>query len=240
MILSSATLTGVTAKPSLIEDIDFFVNTDSNSYPLADKLRNINTHYYDVVSIILGAQSNWEWDDTNNTDYPIGTTNLVADQRDYSLPSDFIKLLRVEILDASGSWRKLDQIDESQISSGLASTFTSNGTPQYYREIGNSIELYPKASSTGVTLTAGLKIYTQRLPPLFTTSSAGTSPGFDARFHRILSYGAAYDYACAKSLPQANTLLQKKMALEALLREAYADRNREVAPMIRPRPQNYD
>lgn len=241
MILSSASLSATTAKPSIIEDIDFLLgNTDSTSYPLADKLRNVNLHYYDVVTDILSANSNWEWDDTVKTDYPISTTTLIASQRDYSFPSDFLKLLRVEVLDSAGNYQKVSQIDEQQIEQGLESFMQGDGMPLYYREVGNSIELYPSASATSTTLTAGLKIYYQRIMTEFTTSDASVSPGFAPSFHRILSVGAAYDYAFSKSLPVMNALKQKYEELRQSLREYYSARNREVRPIIKPITRNFE
>lgn len=241
MILSSTTLTGVTAAPSIVEDIDFLLGTDSTQYPLAHKLRNINLHYYDVVTDILASQSNWEWDDTNKTDFPIGTTTLVAGQRDYSLPTNFLKLLRVEVLDSNGNYQKVEQFDEEQIMGiGLDSFMQNDGLPIYYREVGNSIELYPAAAAANVTLVAGLKVYYQRTQTEFTTSDASISPGFAAPFHRILSVGAAYDYAFAKSLPAANALKQKLEELRQTLKAYYASRNREVRPRIRVKKYHYD
>lgn len=240
MILSSSTLTGVTAKPSIIEDIDFLVGTDSNSYPLADKLRNINMHYYDVVALILESQSNWEWDDTNRTDFPIGTTNLVANQQDYDLSGltgGLLKIVRIEAADSSGTFSKLQQIDESQIPMALSEFEKTAGTPKYYREIGSSIELYPKPSYNG---TSGLKVYYQRAMSEFTNASASSVPGFAAPFHRILALGAAYDYALANNKPNANQLVQRMELQKVGLRDSYANRNREVKPIIRPRVSNYE
>lgn len=240
MNLSSVSLSATTAAPSIIEDIDSILGTDSTSYPLATKLRNINLHYYDVVTDILSTQSNWEWDDTNTTDFPIGTTNLVVAQRDYTLPSNFLKLLRVEVLDSGGNYQKVTQIDEQQISQGLETFMAGGGLPIFYREIGNSIELYPSADATATTLTAGLKIYYQRTQTEFTTSDASTSPGFAAPFHRILSIGAAYDYAFSKTLPIATPLKQRLDELRQSLREYYSTRNREVKPKLQIKYRNYE
>lgn len=243
MILSSSNLSAVTAKPSLIEDIDWTLGTDSTQYPLADKLRNINLWYYDVVTDILRYNSNWEWDDTNKTDFPIGTTNLVASQTDYALPSNFLKLLRVEVLDAGGSYRKLTQFDEQQVAVGLTEFMKTDGMPLYYREIGSSIELYPAPSATDTTLTAGLKVYYQRTQTEFTNADASVSPGFPANFHRILSLGASYDYATTKlssNTTLINTLKAKIDAMRESIKEYYSSRNREVRPTLKVRVKNYD
>ncbi len=110
MILSTNSLASVTAKPSLIEDIDFLVGSNSTSFPVADKLRIINKANYDVTTDILRYQSNWEFDDTNETDFPIATTNLVASQKDYALPTTLVKLVRVEVKDSAGNFQKLQQL----------------------------------------------------------------------------------------------------------------------------------
>lgn len=240
MILSSTSLSAVTAAPSIIEDIDGLLGTDSTSYPLASKLRNINLAYYDVVSDILSAQSNWEWDDTNKTDFPIGTTTLVNGQRDYSLPTDIVKLLRVEILNSSGDYVKLQQFDETQTDVALTELSPVDGIPQYYREIGNSIELYPSPATGSVTMALGLKVYYQRTITEFTNADASLTPGFAAPYHRILSLSAAYDYAFSKTLPIAGPLLQKMNDMKTALKESYASRNREVRPSIGFRSSNYE
>lgn len=243
MILSSVSLSATTAKPSLIEDIDFLLGTDSTQYPLADKLRNINLHFYDVVTDIIRYNSNWEWDDTNKTDYPIGTSTLVASQRDYTLPSNFLKLLRVEVKDSAGNYQKVQEFDEQQVQAGLTEFMKSDGLPLYYREVGNSIELYPAASATSTTLSAGLKVYYTRTQTEFTNADAAVSPGFSANFHRILSLGAAYDFASTQMTHDQVLIGQLKGRLDKMredIKQYYSSRNREVKPIIRPKVKNYD
>lgn len=243
MILSSVNLSAVTAKPSIIEDIDFLLGTDSSQYPLADKLRNINLNMHDVVSDIIRYNSNWEWDDTNKTDHPIGTTTLVASQRDYSLPTDFLKLLRVEVKDAGGNYRKLEQFDEQEVGVGLTEFMKTDGMPLYYREIGSSIELYPSASASSVTLAAGLKVFYTRTQTEFTNADASVSPGFPAIYHRILSLGAAYDYASVKMTSNTNLIVGLKTRFDKMredIKQYYSTRNREVRSRLGGINRNYE
>lgn len=240
MILSSSSLASITAKPSIIEDIDFLVGSSEASFPIADKLRIINKANYDVTTDILRFQSNWEFDDTNETDFPIATTNLIASQKDYSLPTTMVKLLRVEVKDSSGNFQKLQQFDETQIDVALTEFNKSDGLPRYYREIGNSIELYPSPSSNEATLTNGLKCYYQRVIQDFTTSDASVEPGFAKQFHPILSYSAAYEYALINQLPNVLVLKAKLDELRAGLREYYSSRNREVRPKLQVKLRNYE
>lgn len=198
---------------------------------------------YNVVTDIIRYNSNWEWDDTNKTDFPIGTATLVASQRDYALPSNFLKLLRVEVKDSAGNYQKLQQFDENQIEQGLTSFMAGDGMPLYYREIGNSIELYPSASATSTTLTAGLKIYYQRTQTEFTNADASVSPGMPANFHRILSLGASYDYAISKMSNNTNLITSLKNQIDVMresLKEYYSSRNKEVRPILKTKVKNYD
>lgn len=234
MILSSASLSSITAKPSIIEDIDFLVGTDSTQFPLADKLRLINGYYYDVVSDIIGYDGTFTWDDTNKTDFPIGTTNLVDSQQDYALPSDFLQVLRVEVMNSSGDYTKLKLFDQKEIGIALSEFQKTPGMPLYYREVGNSIELYPKPSSSFVTLTAGLKVYYERTMTEFTKNDAAVSPGFAPQFHKILSIGPAYEFAYVKGLNNASRLKERLDGLRAALKDYYSDRNKDQLLIIRP------
>src|SRR5512137_1242260 len=103
--------TDSSGKQGIVEDIDFNCDTDSGTYPLAQKVRNVNNWYDKAIAIILGADGRWQWDDTNATDMPVATTSFVDGQQDYTLDTTFLKLLRVEAKDSSGNWVKLKPID---------------------------------------------------------------------------------------------------------------------------------
>lgn len=230
----------------MVEDIDFLVGTDSTSYPTAQKTRNINQWYYKVISWILAAENTWEWDDSNYSDFPIGLTTMTASQEDYTLPqavstgtcggasastsnpSTTLKILGVSVKDAGGNWHKLRRIDESQARDvDLEEAFKTAGMPLYYKELGNSIKLFPAPSNASTTLSCGLKIYFQRTMDEFTAADTTQQPGFAATFHRILSLGAAYDYALAKGLEQIKSLRIEISEMKDDLQKFYGDRNKD-------------
>ena len=232
-----------TNKDGLVEEIDFLVGTDSTSYPTAQKTRNINQWYYKVISWILEAESTWEWDDSNYTDFPIATATLVASQEDYTLPaatssgnaSTFLKLLGISVLDSGGVWHKLRRIDESEMRGyDIEEVFKTASMPLYYKELGNSVKILPAPSSSSVTLSSGLKVYFQRTMDEFTAADTTQQPGFAASFHRILSLGGAYDYALAKSLPQIGALRIEIERLKDELQKHYSSKNKDVKVGIRP------
>ena len=189
-------------KQGLCEDIDFLVNSDSNSYPLTDKCRNINKAYDEVVSLILQADGRWEFDDTNATDLPIATTNLVVNQQDYSLDTTFLIISRVEVKDQAGTWRALKPISQQDVvrdGSSLTQFLSNPGIPQYYDKTANSVFLYP---SPIYSQDASLKVFYQRNISYFVPTDTTKTPGFNTQFHQILSVSAALDYATSKNLPQ--------------------------------------
>ena len=71
----------------IVQDVDYLLfgsSTATSPYAIADKTRNVNRHFDDVVSVILQSDAKWKWDDDNQTDHPIGTINLVNVQLDHS------------------------------------------------------------------------------------------------------------------------------------------------------------
>lgn len=229
-------------KAGIVEEIDFLVNTDSTSYPLTQKARNVNRWLEEVVSLIMQSDSRWEWDDSNQTDLPIATTTLVDSQQDYNIAgATFLKLLRVEIKDINGNYYLLEPISEKDITAQAMTEFLKTaGRPLYYDKLGDSVFLYPKPSSANVTLSAGLKAYFQRLPSYFTSTDTTKVPGFAPLFHRILSIGAALDYAVANGLTtKINILTPMAEKLKAGIVEFYSSRIRDEAVRMRLRKEEY-
>ena len=89
---------------------EYSVITGSTDNLLPTFTRNINEALNRVTSLILQSDARWQFDDTNNTDLPIGLTTLTTDQQDYSLSVTHLTINRVEILDANGNWQNLNQL----------------------------------------------------------------------------------------------------------------------------------
>ncbi|MGI9118415.1 MAG: hypothetical protein ACR2IQ_02610 [Minisyncoccia bacterium] len=196
-----------TNRQGIVQEIDFLVNSDNNSYPIEDKTRNVNRAYDKAVSLILQADGRWEFDDQNATDLPIATTDLVSGQQDYSFDPTFLIVSRVEVKDSNGNWTALSPFSQADIvrggipgyipSQSLTDFLSQPGIPQYYDKLANSIFLYPKPS---YSQDASLKVYFQRNVSYFTPTDTTKQPGFSNMFHRLLSMSAAMDYAQAKNL----------------------------------------
>lgn len=184
-------------KAGIVEDIDFLTNSDSTTYSIEDKTRNVNRWLDRVQYLITKADGRWQYDDANMTDLPIATTDLVLNQQDYSLiPLDQIEIIRMEVKDTSGTWNLLLPMDARDVQDiALEQFLASGGVPKFYDVFANSIFLYP---SPNYASDEGLKIWYKRPSSYFVSTDTDKSPGFAPQFHRILSYGAALDYAVSQ------------------------------------------
>lgn len=219
----------------LYQDALFLVGKDTNNFPIKDFTRLVNRHYYDAVVDIWKSQDSWIFDDTNNSGLPQASQNLVDSQEAYDLPTGALKVRRVEVLDNSGDAHVLQPIREEEIGEALSEFAETDGLPRYYRLIKDQILLYPEPAAASVTTTNGLTIYFLREVDEFAATDTTQEPGIPEPFHRILSLGAAYDFAIAKSLPQSQSLLLEKERLMVRMREFFATRHEASPPKLRPR-----
>lgn len=224
----------------IVEDIDWLVDSDSTSYPIAHKTRNINAWLDRVSALILQADAKWEWDDTNQSDLPIGTTALTAGQQDYGIDSTYLKIRKVAIKDTNGDLFYLDPMDEADLRGypELLDSGRATGKPTKYALVGNSIVL---DVAPDYTQAAGLKVYFQRNVSYFTVSDTTKTPGFAPMFHRILSYGPALDYAVKQDYQETkkNDLKQKIAQLEAGILNFYANRDQDLKPHLSLQKEDY-
>lgn len=227
------------AKAGLIQECESQVFGD-NSYGrisgdanlLATFTRYINEALNRIVNLIMTSDGRWQYDDTNNTDLPIATTTLStvlgSEVQDYSFDISMLRILRAEVLDATGAWRKLTPLDETDVyDTSLTDLLKTPGLPVYYDKQGSSVFLYPKPLATSVTSTNGLKVWFQRPPSYFTISDTTKVPGFNSMYHRLVATIASRDYAVFKQLSVAKALSDLVQLGEDSLVENYALRNKD-------------
>ena len=219
-------------KQGLVEDIDFLCGTNSSSYPLNDKVRNINQAYQDVVRLIWECCDTWQYDDSNATDIPKVLTTLASGTQEYAVPSTAQKIRRIEVKDVNGNWIKLQPIDYKELGVALPEFLKTDGLPIYYDLVGNYINLYPTPSSTYITEASGMAVYIDRNVSLFTSASTTGVPGFTPQFHRLISLQVALDFE--KDPGQRNLFLVEKNQLTEGLKRFYNSREVETRTGIRP------
>lgn len=228
----------------ILDDIDFICQTNSTSYPTADKVRNLNRHNYKAVIDVIKAEGRMQFDDSANIGtLPEYTFTLVNAQSQYALPTNLLKLWAVEIKDAGGNWIRVKEIDiDDPLMARTISDFEeTDGTPWAYELRGENIFFKPAPATGSVTMTDGGKMYFSREIDLFTTSDTTQEPGFAEPFHRILSIGAAIDYLMVNDADKVDRWRGEYEQLRAELREFYGRRNKDRKSVLKPlhNPEEY-
>ena len=205
---------------------------------------HINNAERDVVREILLAQDDFDWDDSNRTNFPIGTFPLTTN-RDYNLPSSlgFLKLKRVDISYDGVNYVKAEPVDSAQIPSGLGNDDTVDGFysrqfPRYDAKA-NGFWLYPRATASDVSAGAKARIEFVRAIDPFAYTDTTQEPGIDENFHELIAIGASLKYAVTKDAEKAKNL--KVLYDEGIkaLGVYYSQKDRDAQLVLNPEIPNY-
>lgn len=212
-------------------------DTNHNVFPLKQKTRYANQALKHIWSWIFDAYGGWQFDDSNNTtNFPVSTTSLVANQKDYTLPSEALTVVGVEIKDEGGVWKELHPLTEPEIRD-----FTSEkefmdtpSVPEYYYPYANSIRLYP---APDYSQTASIRVAYDRGSVLFASTDTTQTPGFASEFHEAIAVGGAMFWCISKDLQRKNDLMVIWQDYEKRIKEFYSRRYLKLFP---PKFKVYD
>ena len=223
----------------IVQQVRSFMRVDATQWPTAKIVASVNNYLDMVVGYAIGADRTFQFDDTNHTKLPIGTTNLVANQADYSFLTDeqgnsIITLTRLELLDQNGTYRLLQELDQNDLSQAIDTEQATTGIPTHYDKIAdNIVRLYPKPDAS---VTSGLKFYFQRTPSYFLASDTTKSPGVSPLLHRGFVIAGAYDGALTLGLANLNVLATELAREEKKMEQYFADRNQDSAKRLTMSP----
>ena len=202
---------------------------------LAHMTSLVNEVYYDVFINILRSQDNWDFDDSNRTNYAIATTPLVASQRDYSFPAslDILKIKRVDVTYDGSTYYQAQAIDSTEFGDGVGNTTTEDSnfsisSPAYDVKT-NTIWVYPLATAAQVSAGAKVRIEFFRELDDFTTADTTQEPGIDRPWHELLPLGAAMKYAAMRNMENTKSLKVLYDERIQMLREYYAKKQDDKA-----------
>ena len=229
-----------TNNTGIVQQVRNMLRVDAAQYPTSRIVNSTNNWLDTVTGYAIGADRRFQFDDTNHSALPIGTTNLVADQSDYSFLTDeqgnqILNLTRIDIKDASELWRMLNVRDMANSDVAEDSLQITAGLPTEYDKIAdNIIRLTPKPIAN---VTAGLKFYFQRTGSYFTASDTTKSPGVPPLLHRGFVIASVYD-ALLAGIGSANIqAVSVEMQKEQLkMQDYFKNRNTdEVVVLTTPR-----
>lgn len=217
------------------------MRVDSTQWATQKVVNSCNNWFDKIVGFALSIDKNFQWDDTNHTKLPIGTTNLVSAQSDYSFLVDeqgnkIITLTRIDIKDASGNWTQLKKIDQSEVSQALDTYQSTDGQSLQYDLIAdNVVRLYPTPATS---VTAGLKFYFQRTPSYFVATDTTKEPGCSPLLHRGFIIASAYDGALTLGLANLQALGIELQREEQKMITYFSDRNNDSVSRMSPAREN--
>lgn len=196
----------------------------------------------DALVIALEASGAWQFDDSNHTDYPIITTNLVSGQRSYTFTIDensnvILEIYKVMVADSSGDFHEIKPIDVQ--SEADTSTFydgnDSSGVPGRYDKTANAVFLDPVPNYNSI---GGLKVYINREASYFAYTDTTKKPGFPGIFHKYFYLRPALGFARRNSLVSEPKLQGEVLLIEQNMREYFGRRARDERWRMIPNYQN--
>jgi hypothetical protein len=226
-----------TNNTGIVQQTRDMARVDSTQWGTSKIVNSCNNWLNKIFTFGKWKDRNFQLDDTNHTKLPIGTTNLVASQSDYSFLTDeqgnrITNITRIDIKDSSGNWTQLKKIDHSEIGMALDAYESIDGQPKEYDLIAdNIVRLYPTPATN---VTAGLKFYFQRTPSYFVATDTTKEPGVSHDLHRGFVVASAYDCAMTLGLPNLQALSVELEKEEQKLSDYFASRNTDTKGRLTP------
>lgn len=216
-------------------------NSTDTSYGATDLNRNINRWYWRCIGWAIKVNGDWQ------VKGAVATTDIVISQRDYSLPTNIIRLNEVYIkYQTSGEYYKAKQRDPKMIvPEPDQATCGYFPTLPEFDIFDNYIKIYTP-DSTIAAVTAGLKIHFQK--ELTELSGNTDEPDLPEIVRRIISTGAALDYCIANGIYNKAKKLENSIfgdptvkndnGMKAELEEHYANRSTNNPAILTPEEEN--
>jgi len=233
-----------TTNLGIVQQVRDFMRVDSNQWATSKIVNSVNNYLDMVAGYAIGADKRFQWDDTNHSKLPIGTTSLVANQTDYSFLTDeqgnrILTLTGISLLEIATNYETvLIPVNKGGEGYDSYSFGAISGTPTRYDKIAdNIIRLDYKPSSTDVSKYS-LKFYFQRTPSYFSASDITKEPGVASTLHRGFVIAAAYDGALTLGLANTAGLANEAEKETLKMQNYFLNRNNDEQLVMRPAYRN--
>lgn len=208
-----------TNKNGLIQSVEFWCGLgDGGVSGDSTLLKVITTRInsgFDKLAPLLYSFSNFlRFDDSNNTDLPIGTFNLVSGQADYTIAQDdnsldILNITNVRILPSATAtvYNDIEEmtIDDPDAVEAMSPASGTTGVPYKWLKRGNTIFFFPKPNYAA---TSGAKIFFEREKSFFASTDTTKEAGIPLPFQELLALYASYDWLVVNK-PENGTLVTR-------------------------------
>lgn len=211
-------------------------DVSGNTTRLKQFTADANLAYDDFVQMAIQSDGTWQWDDSNQTDYPIISTNLVSGQRDYTFTTDgsgnlILDIFRVFVASSGGVFSEIFPVDvqsEQDISS-FTDGQNHGGTPTRYDKTANGFFLDPIPN---YSYSSGLKVYINREPSYFVYTDTTKKPGVPGIFHKYFALRPAQDFARRNNLAILPRLEVEVFKMEENIKDYFSSRTKDERPRL--------
>lgn len=205
--------------------------------------RYLNSGLNRYTSLVMKAETRWQFHDSNYLTHPEAYTTMTAGQSDYGLSELHLQLRHVYVKNSEGKKVPLQPIDEYDLTThGVApeTYFETDGMPKYYDKKGRSIRLYPAPSADETTLTNGLFVTYTSAPSYFDPTDTTKAAGIPLIFQDYPAIYASWKYAIDNQMgKKVNSFKVELLEMENDILDFYNMRDRDDRPQIRVRRKRY-
>ena len=205
---------------------------------LEDFVDSENVAMSDYLTLAFNTSGTWKFDDSNHTDFPEMTADIVAGQREYSFVTDeegnlILDIYKVYAKETGKPYIELQPVDGDTTGfvNGYTEGSTVQGVPYSYDKTANVIILDPVPSAS---VTGGLKVSINREATFFTVSDTTKKPGVPGLHHKYFYLRPALDYARRNNLNSYLRIEGEVMKLEADIKKTFSRRAKDEQTILAP------
>ena len=212
----------------IVQQVRSLMRVDANQWPTWKIVNSCNNWLDTIAGYMIGGDKRFQWDDTNHTKLPEGTTDFTINQSDYSFLTDeqgnsIITLTGISRLVSTGIYEPLKLVDKNEPDYDAKTFGVNTGTPTKYDKIAdNIVRLDFKAVAT---ISGGLKFFFQRTPSYFAATDTTKQPGVSPLLHRGFVIASAYDGALTLGLKNLQALGVERQVEEQKMVSYFTSRN---------------
>lgn len=205
------------------------------SYPINDLTRRFNAALDRYLQLAYESDSQWPFDDVNQSTAAIVTQNIVSGTNAYkqgSFSGTPLNLLKLIAVNSAGTSVVLteENFHDVDFETDYVNA-ASAATVSYYTKYGDFYYLRPKPSYNA---TNGLRAFVERGAVYMAATDTTRVPGTDARHHMFLCRYTALPYLIENKLPQTQAVSQQILVDERQVRNDLARRGKDVDPRFIP------
>ena len=229
-----------TNSTGILERARIIARVDATQWPTSRVVNSANDRLDKIMSYGISADRRFQLDDSNHTKLPIGVTDLVAGQADYSFLSDeqgnrIITITRLSLVDIVTNQEQLLQVTNiKDVNYDSYSYGVLDGTPTKYDKIADNIVRLNYKPVAADVAKYKLKFYFQRSPSYFAATDTVKEPGFANELHRGIVIQAAYDAAFTLGLQNVNFLAEELAKEDQVMATYFSNRNSDEVKFVRP------